>query len=638
VRLIFLENRDQVSAVHDGSVIDRETTLVPVTAQALDALEELGLPNRPVSSFARPSVLSSAERDFTLASVQMLAEIESYVAERHPPARFDEPGFLVAQDYNVQVSIGAIATRTFLMVEAIRALRPVAVAAFVEITETWFAADGYAEPPWLLILERLSRAEGFRLERLRLPVQRAARDSHSSLRARLFRAVSIGPCGIARHYAVRVPSLRWGGGGLRLLFVGRPHFDWLPVVGRLGSQAECFWVAGERLDADRDWTMVLGNRLRRLGRRKSDVLGPPFNGDEGEAETVAELVRAWFRQERPTLDVLGIDILPGLEQNLVAIASRSPAIVRHVDAVAERALDLAAPHAVCFPGMTLLPAKRIAHLCRARGIDVVSYQHGGAYSTHEWTPHDLADWGHADYFLTYGEGIRPPAQPAFPVRARFVPVGSARIASWRERETRRVRSRDRALRVLWIAEMATRNIVNYALVEDTERYLLEWRCLELLHAAGVDVTYRPYAGQTETSGVLRRLRRERLGNVRISEHATLEQLIRDADVVVSDSASGTAWNEVIALGKPFVLYCEPGTARLASDFAADLARACRWTTTPEEFTSTLEELARGANFACDEQDVERFLERYVLHDGRPADAVASFLQRVCRDREPLEAM
>jgi hypothetical protein len=88
---------------------------------------------------------------------------------------------------------------------------------------------------------------------------------------------------------------------------------------------------------------------------------------------------------------------------------------------------------------------------------------------------------------------------------------------------------------------------------------------------------------------------------------------------------------VLAFGKPFLLYCEPEAARLRPEFAADLARACRWSTTAAEFVAAVQELAAGARLTKDEPAIERFLERYVLHDGHPADAVASFLGRVCRD-------
>src|SRR5262245_6424524 len=143
MRLIFLENRDQVAAIQDE--LDDESAFVPITAEALDALEELGLPCQPVSKFTRPGLWSSAERDVTVASVRMLGEIERYVAEHYPPARFDGPGFLSGQDYNVQFSIIHLATRGFLMREAIRALRPTSVAAFVDSAEPWFAGDGNAD-------------------------------------------------------------------------------------------------------------------------------------------------------------------------------------------------------------------------------------------------------------------------------------------------------------------------------------------------------------------------------------------------------------------------------------------------------------------------------------------------------------
>jgi hypothetical protein len=246
----------------------------------------------------------------------------------------------------------------------------------------------------------------------------------------------------------------------------------------------------------------------------------------------------------------------------------------------------------------------------------------------------LSEWAHADYFLTYGEGIQPPAKPLFPLRAEFVPVGSARIASWLGSPRPGYGAARPSRRVLWVAETATRNVVNYALVEDTDRYLLERGCLELLAGSGLDVTFRPYPGQADTSGVLRWLHRRGLDGVRIDEITPLRRLIGKADIVVSDAASGTTWNEIIALGKPLVLFCDPETARLRPDFAACLAGACHWCRTSAEFVEALQALADGTYRVCRRPDVDRYLAKYVLHDGRPAAAVASLLERTTRELHP----
>jgi hypothetical protein len=627
VRLIFLEDRAQVAGVRVSGAVDADTTLVAITAEALDALDELGLSGVPVSSFAHPRVLADAQRDYLSAAKRLLEDVESFVVERHPSARLEGPGFLMAQDYNVQVSIVAIATRAYLMREAIRALGPASVAAFPTTNERLFLGDGYPEAPWIAVLEELSRTERFRLERLALRPKSSARPrGPSALLPRARVAARLGVQGLASQLAVPFRSRRTPDGrGLRLLFVGPPQFDWVQVVEHLGRRGECFWIPTAFLDPNRDWTEFLGNELRTLGTRRVTPLGPAFEPDEAEADVVRRLVTELLGSRNEKLDVLGIDILPALIPNLVAIASLSPAIVRHADAVAERALDMARPDALCFASATLAPAKRVAHLAAARRIDAVAYQHGGAYSTHEWVAHELGEWAHVDHFLTYGEGIQPPAQPLFPLRAHFVPVGSARISSWRGPRRRTTVVSGKAQRVLWIAETASRNVVNYALVEDTERYLLERRCLELLDAAGVNVTFRAYPGQWETSGVLGWLRRRGLQRVRVDEHASVRRLIARADLVVSDAASGTVWNEVLALGKPFILYCDPETARLLPDFAADLERACHWCRSEDEFIAELESLTTKSYDARDQGDVERFLERYVLHHGRPADAVATFL-------------
>jgi rhodanese-related sulfurtransferase len=122
------------------------------------------------------------------------------------------------------------------------------------------------------------------------------------------------------------------------------------------------------------------------------------------------------------------------------------------------------------------------------------------------------------------------------------------------------------VKVLWVAEFSSRNTYGAdCQVEDTQRHVLEKACVTMLASAkNVRVTYRPYWEQMPWDGTTRWLERAKLRSVRIDPVQAMDVLIRRADVVITDTSSGTVWNEVLALGKPLILYCEKGgRARLA---------------------------------------------------------------------------
>ena len=194
---------------------------------------------------------------------------------------------------------------------------------------------------------------------------------------------------------------------------------------------------------------------------------------------------------------------------------------------------------------------------------------------------------------------------------------------------------------MWIAEYSTRNMVGGPFqVEDTERYALQKACLaRLARSGGVSVTYRPYRAAMEWDGTTRWLQRS--GGVRIDALKPLLELIVQHDVMVTDTSSGTVWGEVLAVGKPLILYVDPEQVRLMPDFTVMLERACRWCRTADELTEAVDELASqpaAALAALRRADPSAFLRRYVLGDHpSPAERTLSFLSTVCRGRRTLEA-
>ena len=138
------------------------------------------------------------------------------------------------------------------------------------------------------------------------------------------------------------------------------------------------------------------------------------------------------------------------------------------------------------------------------------------------------------------------------------------------------------------------------------------------------MTYRPYAAD-KSGAVARWLRRTGARSVRVApERGSIASLVGKADIVITDTSSGTVWNEVLALGKPLVLYCEPSTVQPLPDFANALAEACTWCRSEDELVRAVARIAAGGR--PERADPEPFLRRYVLGEGDPVARVVSFLQ------------
>ncbi|PIQ83371.1 MAG: hypothetical protein COV75_07795 [Candidatus Omnitrophica bacterium CG11_big_fil_rev_8_21_14_0_20_63_9] len=654
--LIFLERRAHVSWAQRCLPGDASTRLVALTAEALQALQEYGLPHEAVSAYVDARELAPVEREANLVVQELTRELEPFIAQQYPAASCEGPGFLSGQSYYLQRSACVVATRAVLMRETIRACAPESVTVFEGPIDPWFLGDGYRRNPWIGPLEEIAREARVRLQSLPSPAEDRTGQWQRSISGvwrssrRVCRSVGrtlmAGVHAVASARAARPEA----GTDLRLLIAGSLGYDWAPVLAELWSQGkvQAFAMDGSFHDA-REWTYHYAPILRQVdnnARQELDV--GPWRVEETEREHLSHLVDAWIQRRQPGSipNVLGVNLFPALATHLKAIASLSVGLARHADAVASRALDVTRPHAVCFFSMPWLAAKRLAQACREREIPVVCYQHGGLFGTHEWIPHEHMESGHADYFLTYGPGIQPPAAPVVqPTRARYVPVGSARIESMVAAPAASPVPDGPIVRVLWIAERSTRNTTKGAIIkEDTARYLLQTRCLELLaSAAHVRVTYRPHGGQVAWDGTTRWLAQRRFASIRVEASGArpLEELIRTSDMVLSDAHSATAWNEVLALGKPLLLYYNPEQTPLTPKFSADLERACVWCRSPEAFFATVQQLAlEGQAFVAQARRPEAsvFLQRYVLNgsDGRCAQRAASFLSHVCRDKRSVE--
>jgi hypothetical protein len=209
----------------------------------------------------------------------------------------------------------------------------------------------------------------------------------------------------------------------------------------------------------------------------------------------------------------------------------------------------------------------------------VCYQHGFGYGVQIMPKDEQIETVHANYFLTYGSGIKPRSKPAFPQRARFVPVGSARIEQMIV-ESRNLIPKNRGpaeLNILWLAEGSDRNTLTASLMEDTLRYQQEVKALTKLGSAeNLQVVYRPYAYAMQWDGITRWLERTRPPSIRKDVKQPLNHLIEKSDVAFVLTSSPTVWAEVIGLGKPMVLFCDPLQTPLVPEFENDLDEVCVW--------------------------------------------------------------
>jgi hypothetical protein len=367
-----------------------------------------------------------------------------------------------------------------------------------------------------------------------------------------------------------------------------------------------------------DWEPVV-KRLRRIGRVDINVLDglEAISAENaGARDRLGAIFDSWAAGRASSRLVFrGIDVFPALTLHLRALAVAGPAQVEQADGIIDATLARVAPHVVLATAMSSLPQARLARAAAARGIPVLSYQHGGSYGTHVTPLHELGELTRATRFLTYGSGIQPRTDVTGLPRAELRPVGSARLERLRAITPRR--SARGPLRILWIGEYSTQNTIAWNTTEDTERFALERESLVRLAANdNARVTYRAFPGQLEIAAVPRWLTRTGT-RVSIQTSGTIQGLIAASDVVVTDLASSTTWNEVLALGVPLILYCDPNQTKLTTDFEAALTDACHWCRSGEELRRAVSRLADdGPRFVEELRriDTRTFLRDYVLHD------------------------
>lgn len=653
-RIIFLEDREQVDWVSQSITLKPTTKLIAITAEALQALEEYDLPHEAISVYADARQLANTEEQFTIDCYSLAQEIESFIASQTAAFRFEGPGFLSGQGYHIQYAISAIVTRAFLMREAIRMCVPKIVTVFDDGVEPWFRGSDYERSPWLDVIENMAAMYGFQLEVLSRPIFQSV--SQSILAPRLHDVFYFlrRSYGFARRQIYKAqfvtPQLTLSGlAGLRLLMADLAY-DWVPIQKTLSfiPDTNCFTINSVSIN-DQYWASYYTPSIRNLSNNVTYKLNSDLpKVDESEIQQLKNLFDEWARRRYtpPLINVLGMNLFPALFNYLRTLTSIGPTIVRHTNCFADEAFAVANPQAVCFFAMPWLANKRLAFHCRQRQIPVVCFQHGGVYGTHISAKSEMIELAHADYFFTHGDGIQPREKPAFPPLAKYISIGSVRLAMLpKDNESSSYLSLGdlRLIKVLWIAEYSTRNTLGSTFqVEDTERYLSEKVCLELLNSAhALSLTYRPYMGSEKRDGTTRWISRKGLRRIKVDAFTPIDELIRRSDVVITNTSSNTVWNEVLVRRKPLILYCDPAQTLLRPRFSADIEQAVFWCKTYQELITALRQLAdRDKTFLFNLQQINptTFIQRYVLHlnNGRSVERAVSFLNDVCRNHQSLE--
>ncbi|MDP6771799.1 MAG: hypothetical protein QF704_13955, partial [Anaerolineales bacterium] len=333
----------------------------------------------------------------------------------------------------------------------------------------------------------------------------------------------------------------------------------------------------------------------------------------------------------------GLDLAEDLIAILRPLATHGISLVRYIDCVASRVLDQGMPAVVCFCGVIHMADKRMVNACRKRSIPTVGIQHGGSVGTHERSMAEICGVGWCDYYLTYGDGIKASDVSIVPIsivptRASLIPVGSLvlekRTSGMRKHKT----SYGECVRVLWITDKSYGNTVGHDnRLEDTSRYLLHKRCIEILgKCTGVELTLRPFKSTEEMLGTVRWINSEKKLDVRIDAISSLDDLLTENDLVITDNTASTVWNEAIVFGKPLILFCDPEQTILMHDFIRDLEQSCCWCRTEKELIDAIEKLIReGSEYVRElsQIDTSQYIKKYVLHsdDCRATDRAVRFL-------------
>lgn len=635
--IIFVEDWQQAQWVKDSSYPVNKSKVIALSAEAQEALEEFGITCTAIGDIADTYPLPRVEEKYIQDLIRILREIEDYWIKNNNSGPDTGPGILTGNYYVLQYTISGIAKRILLIKTAIGHYAPQKITVFNGQLDDWFSGYGYRKNPWVDVVDIISgnNNNNIVVEHVQLPLKsrsysgRQITDTIHSLwkrgRNRFFKQLNgtMPPGTLSSDYD-----------GMRLLFVESAGYDWEPVVNLLKTRrnVELFRIDTPLVLEKFHWSRCFSPNLKDLvsgSIKKIDVPATEASQDPG-----IDLIRefdSWLatRREAPEISVFGVNVFPLLIPQIRSIIEQGEKIASSTDAFSKALLNDIKPHALCFFNITYLSEKRLAYQCNKAGIPVVCYQHGFGYNIGIQPKDEGNDQATADYFLSYGSGSKPRSNSMFPVKARFVPVGSARIESMIRQKKCGCVPAPRIVKITWIAETTTSNTLVSTLTEDTKRYRIQKKCLKSLSACNkCHVVYRPLKKQVDHDGTSSWIRRENISGVTIDSITPLEELICNSTIIISDISSPTTWAEVLGFNKPLVLYCDPVQTPIAESVIPDLENACIWCKTEQELYETIR-LITEKNETFHEiiqtKDIDPFISKYILHKHSSALQVCRFL-------------
>ena len=641
--IIFVENRNQVLWIKETTFYDSDMMLVALTADALQALEEFQYPCYSISEITDTYALVQEEDKYISELLRLTEEIETYLGEHYPSAQFEGPGFLSGDYYTLQYSISAIAKRAYLMREAIRFFCPNRVTAFQGEVIDWFVDDGYIANPWDEILDFFAKEYNFKInfilinpeknseinpEKRKRPISRYVKYPFISI-IRIKREITDSISQILSKKETRLEEYN----GLKIVFMTQISSEWRPAVNLFGANKhiKIFEVEPIRFKKDQWWSTICSSSIKSVfSHEKYELIveSPVFNAQE--SKDLIHHFEQWLkeRQEPPKILVLGMNIFPALIPQIKTMIIQGPEITRYSDKLAKSILKKIEPQIACFSCITILYERRFAFQCEKNNVPVVCYQHGGiGYNVQIQPKNEGLDPACSDFVLSYGVE-NPRTNAIFPVKAKFIPIGSSRIEKMLQKSTF-LKKMDCKLNILWIAEESSNNTRYATITEDIKRYKIQKDCLTILSKNKANhIIYRPFGFQLFKDGTSTWIKNENIPSLKIDSDTPLDELIVNSDVVIVDISSMTTWGEVLCLKKPMILYFDPLQTPLAPFFIPDLESACCWCKSDKELFIAINSLITNSETFLSElktKDTTSFIKKYILHNGNSANNVCSFL-------------
>lgn len=341
-----------------------------------------------------------------------------------------------------------------------------------------------------------------------------------------------------------------------------------------------------------------------------------------------------FPVVRSRVDHLLLRVLP----RVAALAERARALLRRVPGP----LVVGTP-AVGLPQLAVLVA------ARSRGTPIAFYQHGGGYGLLRLPMVERHDLALADYFLSYGHGVKQfydAAHPAAPSaaprrRARVLPVGSAALDDLRRRQASRTRrTAGTARTVVYVTTNFARDIryFDYRTYPDLAYWRLQREVvLRCSRRPTIRLLVKLHPSERLSHPMRDLVRDCGLVNCRVLIETPFAALLDDADLFVIDYPSSTSLLQALTTDRPIVALADAEFTRPDPRALELLRRRARVATSRDEFLRHLDVALDDRDWSVQEPRNDDFLEAYGTGvDGDAADrAVSALLDLHARRGSPL---